>query len=389
MMSLLPIASDGQECFYPNEHSGSTHNPQESISPVRRLPTEILQQVFVECTEITPLGVTQSLDADIFFPQPDPSQAPLLLTQVCRLWRAISSSTPELWSSIRVSRHAYRAKSPRNLRLLRVMLEAWLSNAQSLPLKLHLEADVRWIKVGEAGSTTELVPPPLCNDILLVFTSHAFHWSTVIAPPVLTRYLFNLGIETPMLKTFSSQTWNLFSLDVFRSAPELSCLRLNNIRAQSLSLDGVAKGLRYLSLACCFHPSDLFDILAYFPELVSLHLGMSYGRFNGRLTKQLTHQKLLKFVASDGLVIPEVLDMLSFPSLRTLVVVGNWRVRHVQSVAAMLSRSSCSLRYLEFYGTDVGFIKDHVKREVEQLLQFTPCVRVHQLDFRRPAPSVK
>ncbi|KII85672.1 hypothetical protein PLICRDRAFT_116328, partial [Plicaturopsis crispa FD-325 SS-3] len=54
------------------------------VSPCRRLPAELLSEIFSFC-----------LPAAKVVPQPD--KAPLLLTRVCRKWRAIALSTPALW----------------------------------------------------------------------------------------------------------------------------------------------------------------------------------------------------------------------------------------------------------------------------------------------------
>ncbi|KAG2342534.1 hypothetical protein BDR05DRAFT_886105, partial [Suillus weaverae] len=55
------------------------------ISPVRFLPTEILQQIFKSCLPNDRYVVPHILSA------------PLLLCQICRRWRDIALATPELW----------------------------------------------------------------------------------------------------------------------------------------------------------------------------------------------------------------------------------------------------------------------------------------------------
>ncbi|KAE9395843.1 hypothetical protein BT96DRAFT_776240, partial [Gymnopus androsaceus JB14] len=54
-----------------------------ALSPLRRMPTEVLQGIFH--LTIDPFPVLSS------------SEGPLLLGRVCSRWRSISASTPELW----------------------------------------------------------------------------------------------------------------------------------------------------------------------------------------------------------------------------------------------------------------------------------------------------
>ncbi|KAF7352427.1 F-box domain-containing protein [Mycena venus] len=58
------------------------------VYPVLTLPPEITSEIFVHC-----LPAERQLDIV------NPKEAPLLLMHVCRLWRKIAVSTPELWTS--------------------------------------------------------------------------------------------------------------------------------------------------------------------------------------------------------------------------------------------------------------------------------------------------
>ncbi|KAJ6594704.1 hypothetical protein B0H19DRAFT_899198, partial [Mycena capillaripes] len=54
-------------------------------SPVRRLPLDIIQEIFVACIPTHRNCVMSA------------SEAPVLLGRICSSWRAISLSTPRLW----------------------------------------------------------------------------------------------------------------------------------------------------------------------------------------------------------------------------------------------------------------------------------------------------
>ncbi|KAJ6477532.1 hypothetical protein C8R45DRAFT_1007249, partial [Mycena sanguinolenta] len=86
------------------------------IYPVLSLPAEITTEIFLRCTP------SQSNLGE------SPSEAPLLLAQICRQWRQIALDTPHLWRSL-----LFR-NDETSIELLRL----WLSRSGSLPLNLDL-----------------------------------------------------------------------------------------------------------------------------------------------------------------------------------------------------------------------------------------------------------
>ncbi|TEB20064.1 hypothetical protein FA13DRAFT_1645545, partial [Coprinellus micaceus] len=59
---------------------------RSAASWIRRLPTEILEAIFLQARSPTP-GYASFRVCD----------APLVLLRVCRMWREIALNTPELW----------------------------------------------------------------------------------------------------------------------------------------------------------------------------------------------------------------------------------------------------------------------------------------------------
>ncbi|TFK44922.1 hypothetical protein BDQ12DRAFT_42202 [Crucibulum laeve] len=88
------------------------------ISPVRNIPAEIWEQIFLYCLT----------NEDFILPRPN--NAPLLLCQVSRSWRRIATSIPSLWCSlsIQMTRQLHR----------KTFLESWLSRSGNLPLSLEI-----------------------------------------------------------------------------------------------------------------------------------------------------------------------------------------------------------------------------------------------------------
>ncbi|KAK7018410.1 hypothetical protein R3P38DRAFT_2982623 [Favolaschia claudopus] len=91
------------------------------IYPVSSLPPEILSHIFVRCLSSK---------------RPAKHLAPLLLTQICRLWREIALATPELWQAVALNARrdmvAHAHQNPERL------LEMWLDRSATLPLTLSL-----------------------------------------------------------------------------------------------------------------------------------------------------------------------------------------------------------------------------------------------------------
>lgn len=101
------------------------------LTPVRRLPPDILGEIFVHCLP-TDRNPTRSL-----------AEAPLLLGMICRSWRDISLSTPRVWTGIHVyiphvliSQH----QSLSDLVELRTQgVQRWLGRSGTLPLSISLK----------------------------------------------------------------------------------------------------------------------------------------------------------------------------------------------------------------------------------------------------------
>ncbi|KAJ7579754.1 hypothetical protein C8J56DRAFT_834464, partial [Mycena floridula] len=69
---------------------------QSSISPIRRLPTELIVHIFSLCNaDFWDLGAFESKLADSMGGLV--SKEPFVIATVCSYWRDIALSTPELW----------------------------------------------------------------------------------------------------------------------------------------------------------------------------------------------------------------------------------------------------------------------------------------------------
>ncbi|KAJ7267396.1 hypothetical protein C8J57DRAFT_1327614, partial [Mycena rebaudengoi] len=101
------------------------------VSPVRRLPDDIVREIFV--------GTLPS-DRNCVFSATEP---PLLLGRICQTWRATALSTPRLWASLHI---AAPSSSPR-LEQVNGMVDTWLSRSGALPLSLSIQARRRSARI--------------------------------------------------------------------------------------------------------------------------------------------------------------------------------------------------------------------------------------------------
>lgn len=108
---------------------------QALLTPMRRIPQDILQEIFIRCLPVHHNAVISH------------REAPLLLGRVCSWWRKISTSIPHLWSSIHVTIPEYDRYyvnvgdplPPTDQGYVLALSEAvntWLSRSGDLPLSL-------------------------------------------------------------------------------------------------------------------------------------------------------------------------------------------------------------------------------------------------------------
>ncbi|KAK6996914.1 hypothetical protein R3P38DRAFT_3068433 [Favolaschia claudopus] len=89
----------------------------------RRLPPEILQQIFVWCLPRTHNAVM------------DVAEAPLLFGRICSRWRSVAFSTPELWDSLHIS---VVFTLFNEAKIAHAAIADWLTRAAPRPLSLSI-----------------------------------------------------------------------------------------------------------------------------------------------------------------------------------------------------------------------------------------------------------
>ncbi|KAK7031038.1 hypothetical protein VNI00_013828 [Paramarasmius palmivorus] len=120
-ISQLQAERDGLQSFIDNHRA--------LLSPARRLPRDILAEIFLHCLPTDRL------------PSCDGRKAPLVLTTICRFWREIAVTTPRLWRAIHfiipiLTGYIIHDDFRKQTRLHNEGLQLWLERAKSVPLTI-------------------------------------------------------------------------------------------------------------------------------------------------------------------------------------------------------------------------------------------------------------
>ncbi|KAG8216697.1 hypothetical protein J3R82DRAFT_6904 [Butyriboletus roseoflavus] len=305
-------------------------------SPATRIPPEVLGEVFYHCLSKTP------------YITPRDVESPIVLTQVCRRWRAVAISTPRLWSSLSI----YLQKA--DCEEYRRGCEAWLARAKSVPLAVRVLNDINMFA---AESTV---------------VSSVAHWLR----PFITHSndLWWHGPTIPTLFVSETETGTDLSLER---------LRITSHRdPPSIHFPGPAKGLRSASLRCLNHDLQSLDGIEL-PWDHLIELNMHFALFSSSLFVQLLtrcghlHTLVISCLCADedqlgvlralspGLIthpflrrieikviragLDAILNALTLPALEELDICFCYRERdmwpHAQFME-MVGRSRCPLRRL-------------------------------------------
>ncbi|EGO03115.1 hypothetical protein SERLA73DRAFT_158725 [Serpula lacrymans var. lacrymans S7.3] len=104
------------------------------ISPARRLPAEVMSNIFEHCLEENDVNHHTG-------PRPRVSEPPLLLGRICRPWRRIALATPRLWTSLILHLPPELTLWHAPLRAHVEAFEFWLEHSRSRPLQLTIVHD--------------------------------------------------------------------------------------------------------------------------------------------------------------------------------------------------------------------------------------------------------
>ncbi|KAJ6584004.1 hypothetical protein DFH09DRAFT_1275055 [Mycena vulgaris] len=316
---------------------------QALMSPLRRAPQEILQEIFLACLPTANNALI------------DPGEAPMLLGRICRLWRSVAYSTPMLWSSLHIPPLMERWNSempPQVEDRLEKFVEAWLDRSGGCPLSISLSRFPYTYNVA-----ANLVLPGTVHQLIRV-APRLRHLSICAHTSEMRQLLFFDAKDLPCLESVHIQS----PLDLNDRWEEAPILQLPSLRQISLhiSADALALPLRWSELTDldleCFptwmdvpigsvgDPGGLdqngaMELLRRCPNLVRCHLHATTGvPFIAGPTITLPHLKALSL--SGEIDSFRFMQFLVSPGLRYLFVGAdgsNPSLRSVESSAHELT----------------------------------------------------
>ncbi|KAK1218544.1 hypothetical protein PQX77_018773 [Marasmius sp. AFHP31] len=148
------------------------------LSPFRRIPADIWRLVFIKTLPENILGLCTRTT----------KSSPLLLTTVCRSWREIALSTPNLWTSIHIHLPTDYTDNPNPFSISRLHkrkegLKVWLDRSgTSLPISVSLAAHTHTLN----GLPWDVVfnaiahPCTCATDFIEFLTQYSHRWETVV-----------------------------------------------------------------------------------------------------------------------------------------------------------------------------------------------------------------
>ncbi|KAJ7074001.1 hypothetical protein C8F01DRAFT_1360737 [Mycena amicta] len=292
------------------------------IYPVMTLPTEIVSEIFIQ-----------------YLP-PYPACPPLLgegsptkLAQICRRWRTIAHSTPELWRAIELFAIQDSFAQSR-LQITLAQARDWLRRSHSLPLSLLLNEAVQQ----QDGLSLLLEHRARWEHVLLEFDSQEQATDASPAPTPLLREL-SIHHDSSDLAPFTGPL----------EAPRLRAVFLDlPVASYELLLPSLPWGqltrlfLEEISLAMAAR------ILQETRSLVDLRLeiGSTYQAVNAPVLYLSKLETLIIDTYSISEVIGDFLHLLRLPALRRLHM-DLLRFSSMDRLKAVIASFTCKLQRLQ------------------------------------------
>ncbi|KAF5340894.1 hypothetical protein D9758_012192 [Tetrapyrgos nigripes] len=285
------------------------------LSPLSRLPLEILSTIFINC-----LPEEEYLN-------PHPKDAPLLLLQVSRGWRDLALSMSSLWSSISVRAGEDRC-CPR-----KKLIETWLQRSGSRPLHFEIVENIAYDSTRELGVESFTTSA----DVLALFLPDFDRWKSVSLEYKDWR-LGDIGFKNipvdhgPLLLERLYLNRDYWQASVHPAVGGL----FSGPRLRSVAWDGILNGypnpaeimplhqLHELDLSIILPSQQFFSVLAQIPNIVTFRLSVSLGSKEddwpelAKTPLTFSHLKSLRLLTN--VMDERILDAIIAPSLEEFKV---------------------------------------------------------------------
>ena len=305
------------------------------ISPIRKLPIEILQEIFIACLPTAHNPVMSRWES------------PILLTQVCSSWRSVAHATPQLWKAIHVAipcgENFSSTTVERHIDHRSEAVQEWLTRSAAYPLNISLG---RW-------GSSDL--DEFYNKIIDTVIRFSERWKEVwfLAPyralvpvaslppskvPLLETLSFNCPPPGPAQLNFMQL--NPQSVCGVLKAPNLRNLWLRGFWLTQLEMDVTRLPINWSQLtilvleatswgACFLSVSGTYRILSLCPNLITCQLEV------GSISEDI-----------EELPLDATAAIITLPSLTRLSVRENTSLKRLFTLLHLPS-----LNFIEFHTT--------------------------------------
>ncbi|KAJ7069473.1 hypothetical protein C8F01DRAFT_515025 [Mycena amicta] len=313
---------------------------QALISPMRRVPHDVLQEIFLEC-----LPKNRNCAMSAF-------EAPVLLARICGEWRSLAFQTPALWSRLHIvepvtspwiSVNSLAARKTKMVQRLSAV-KVWLSRSGQCPLSISLRQNEA------VHRFTHLDIGSLKSELFSAIIPYASRWNKIelSLPLAHEPETFN---ELAQLTTAAVPLLRSFSLDLDR---------MGNVLAwQSLQLLGATR-LESLSLQLDTETAGLLHLPVKWDHLTDLRIFDSAG---------------------SRVSVPNIIGILSRCSRLRKAAIKLDGLRQLNPAAAPLQSAELvicgELRILEFSGPDTA-------TSTALVLGHMVCPELRKLDLKTP-----
>ncbi|KAJ7471763.1 hypothetical protein FB451DRAFT_1089812 [Mycena latifolia] len=283
-------------------------------------PPEITSVIFVYCVASDSYFDTNEL------PWLSPYEPPLLLGCICRQWRDVALSTPELWNVLQV-------ECPYFIEEIIPQLDRWLLKARALPLTV----DIRY-KVHPDTSSDDILrlmkrhSEQLQNITLDISPEDFYRFAGIVGPlPGLRKLVLNSRI-------LGHPIYDGSYISAFNAAPQLRDVHfISGFSTKNIALPW---GQLTTFRADTLPTSQFLHVLLLAPNLVSCRLEIYHATNVFVSVPPLLY--LTSLIVRGMVPSTDLLAQLTTPALVHLEVEDLELDRWV----AFLARSGCALQYL-------------------------------------------
>lgn len=314
-----------------DEISEHIMNHSALLSPVRRIPDEVLGEIFIYCL---PRFEKKGRQKSSFLHD----QAPILLGQICSRWRTVALSTHVLWSFIRID------YGPDTVESDVAQMSLWLERSATCPLSLMLREriDQRDYSREERALVLDTILP----------SSHRWQDVEIFALRDTVDGLSPIRNALPLLQSLALRMYGTNVVqpcrcDAFELAPALRMVDLGfGVSPTSFKLPWTHL-TNFSSRHTPYTPTECLEILRLCPNLTSCSLGLISDYPIESTTPHLRHCRLINFRISPESNHGSFFDCLTLPALRTVCLDPQKTSRSNswpgQQVLDLLQRSLCTL----------------------------------------------